>query len=129
MLQPQEFLHSFQQRKQGFTAHWHPDWEILPLDLKTTLDSGRAIQLLDVRRDWEHDLNRLPHSTLIPLDQLPYRLTELDPSAPTVIYCHHGIRSAEATRLLRYAGFSDVRSLVGGTEAWADTVDPLMPRY
>lgn len=129
MLQPFEFLQNYIDGSKGFTTHWQPDWEIHVRELKSLLDAGSHIQLIDVRQPFEYNYCRLSNSRLLPLDELPYRLNELNPSLPTVVYCHHGRRSLDATRILRYAGFADVRSLAGGTEAWADQIDPTMPRY
>jgi adenylyltransferase/sulfurtransferase len=71
----------------------------------------------------------LEGARLIPLRELPKRLGELEGHAPIVTYCHHGQRSRQALELLRGAGFSDVRSLAGGIDAWAMDVEPGMPRY
>ena len=94
-------------------------------------EHGHEAQLLDVREPWEFELCRIEGSRLLPLGQLPARLGELglDRSAPVVAICHHGIRSRHACRLLEHAGFSDVINLSGGVGAWAEQVDPAMPRY
>jgi rhodanese-like protein len=73
-------------------------------------------------------LARIEGSTLIPLAQLPDRLPELDPAAETVVVCHHGARSAYATRGLDQIGFAKVLNLEGGLDAYAD-LDESMPRY
>jgi len=85
--------------------------------------------LLDVRETWEAGIARLDHSVLIPLGDLGARLGELDPDAPTIVYCHHGMRSATALGILEAAGFTDARHLEGGIDAWSRTVDPAIPRY
>lgn len=59
---------------------------------------------------------------------LPDRFTELDPAAETIVICHHGARSAYATRALGRAGFRKVLNLEGGLDAYAD-LDPSVPRY
>ncbi|RMG56436.1 MAG: sulfurtransferase [Gammaproteobacteria bacterium] len=88
-------------------------------------------QLLDVREPWEFELCHIDGSRLLPLGQLPTGLDALalDPEVPVVVICHHGIRSRHACRLLEHAGFSRVINLSGGVEAWAEQVDPSMPRY
>jgi rhodanese-related sulfurtransferase len=53
----------------------------------------------------------------------------LNPDAETVVICHHGVRSYHAARYLESLGFGDVVNLSGGVAAWADEVDPAMPRY
>lgn len=85
--------------------------------------------LLDVRDPAEASFVQLPQSVLIPLAELPGRLGELDRDAPIVVYCHHGVRSSRALGLLQRAGFTRVRHLTGGIDAWAVQVDPEMPRY
>ncbi|MFW8745793.1 rhodanese-like domain-containing protein, partial [Mesorhizobium japonicum] len=85
--------------------------------------------LLDVRDPAEASFVQLPESVLIPLAELPGRLGELDRDAPIVVYCHHGVRSSRALGLLQRSGFTRVRHLTGGIDAWAVQVDPEMPRY
>jgi len=103
--------------------------EITPEQLRQAEADGRPVTLLDVREPFEWELVRLPGAMLIPLRQLPARLAELDPRAEHVIYCHHGARSLQAAELLRSAGFGHARSLAGGIDAWAATIDRGMTRY
>ena len=87
------------------------------------------VTLLDVREPWEYERCRIDGSRLIPLAQLPARLGELDPALPTVVICHHGVRSLRAAAYLEHCGFADVVNLSGGIDAWAKTVDPGVPVY
>ncbi len=87
------------------------------------------VTLLDVREPWEFERCRIDGSRLIPLAQLPARLGELDPARPTVVICHHGVRSLRAAAYLEHCGFADVVNLSGGIDAWAKTVDPGVPVY
>jgi len=87
------------------------------------------IYLLDVREPHEFNLCKIPGATLIPLQQLPGRLAEIDGTKPVVVYCRTGARSARATALLQSAGFSSAKNLRGGIHAWADEVDPSVPKY
>lgn len=103
--------------------------EVTPVELKRWLDDGRELALLDVREPFENALCRLEGSKLIPLGELPQRLGELDPEAETIVYCHLGNRSALAVKFLSTRGFKKVRNLNGGITAWADKVDPSMPKY
>ncbi|MCK6619367.1 MAG: molybdopterin-synthase adenylyltransferase MoeB [Calditrichaceae bacterium] len=104
-------------------------FDVTPEELKKRLDRGEEIFLLDVREPLEYRFCRLEGSCLVPLNDLPGRIEELDPSRETVVYCHHGIRSAWAVEFLRQAGFEKVKNLAGGIEAWAQQVDRDMPRY
>jgi rhodanese-related sulfurtransferase len=100
-----------------------------PAELAAHIETGHTPVLLDVREQWEWKLCRLPGAILIPMGELPARLQELNKGAETVVICHHGVRSFHAARYLESTGFSDVINLSGGVAAWADEVDPGMPRY
>jgi sulfur-carrier protein adenylyltransferase/sulfurtransferase len=100
-----------------------------PAELKAILDDGRRIKLVDVREPAEWQINRLPGAELIPLGELPDRLSELPQTEPIIVYCKVGGRSAEALALLRQSGFSTARHLGGGINAYARTVDPGIPTY
>jgi len=100
-----------------------------PAELAAYLQAGHAPVLLDVRESWEWKLCHLPGAILIPMGELPTQLEKLDKQAETVVICHHGVRSFHAARYLETTGFSDVVNLSGGVAAWADEVDPAMPRY
>jgi len=100
-----------------------------PAELKAILDDGRRIKLVDVREPAEWQINRLPGAELIPLGELPDRLSELPQTEPIIVYCKVGGRSAEALALLRQSGFSTARHLGGGINAYARTVDPSIPTY
>jgi rhodanese-related sulfurtransferase len=103
--------------------------QMRPAELSAYLQAGHAPVLLDVREEWEWNTCRLPGALLIPLRELPTRLAELDKSVETVVICHHGVRSFHAAHYLKSLGFDDVINLAGGVAAWADEVDPAMPRY
>jgi adenylyltransferase/sulfurtransferase len=92
-------------------------------------EKGSELVLIDVREPHEWDIAHIEGAQLIPLGQLPERLGELDGHAEIVTHCHHGVRSMKALQLLKGAGFSRVRSLAGGIDAWADRVEIGMPRY
>ena len=103
--------------------------EVTPVELKRKIDVGKRIVLLDVREPYEYALCRIKNSKLIPLGELERRVSELDRSAETVVYCHTGARSARAVELLSSKGFRRVRNLKGGIRAWAEEVDPKIPIY
>jgi adenylyltransferase/sulfurtransferase len=100
-----------------------------PKELKAKLDAGEAVQLVDVREPHEVQICRIEGSTLIPLAEIPSRMNELDPGKEIVLYCKVGTRSAQAALFLAHQGFEKVFNLSGGTLAWADDVDPDMPKY
>jgi len=102
--------------------------EITPRELKTRLDRGDDLFILDVREPHEYQICNL-HGNLIPLGELPRRVHELDSSREIVAHCRSGKRSAEAVDFLRKAGFRKILNLKGGILAWADEVDPSVPKY
>jgi adenylyltransferase/sulfurtransferase len=99
------------------------------IQLKEKIDRGDKFTLIDVREPHEFQIGRIPGSTLIPLGQLPNRLSELDPNAEIVAHCRSGARSQKAVDLLKQHGFKNVRNMTGGILAWSDKVDPSVPKY
>src|SRR6185369_11404200 len=97
-------------------------------DLKERIDAGTAPFLLDVREPNEYAICNLG-AFLIPLNDLPRRLAELDPQRETVVHCRSGSRSAMAVEFLLANGFKDVKNLAGGILAWSAKIDPSMPQY
>ncbi len=102
---------------------------ITPRELKDRLDKGDKPFLLDVREPWEYALAKLDGSHLIPLGTLPQSLAKLGCNTEIVTYCHHGMRSADAAGFLLQQGYTSVKNLVGGIDAWSVQVDPSMSRY
>jgi adenylyltransferase/sulfurtransferase len=102
--------------------------EIQVEELKRRLDAGDDVFVLDVREPHEYQICNL-NGYLIPLGDLPKRVHELDSSREIVAHCRSGVRSAKAVDFLRQAGFKKVHNLAGGILAWADRVDPKMPKY
>lgn len=78
-------------------------------------------QLLDVRQPKEYEAGHLANAVLIPLRELPDRLTELDRQKPTIVYCAVGGRSMAASQLLAGQGFDEIYNLSGGIKAWEGT--------
>tara|TARA_B100000519_G_scaffold93444_1_gene81271 strand:- start:338 stop:1432 length:1095 start_codon:yes stop_codon:yes gene_type:complete len=108
------------------------------LDGSTSIDSpalaaelagDQPPMLIDVREPHEHSFVALPGSTLIPLRDVLAGVDPLDRDADIVLYCHHGVRSGQALASMQTLGFTRVRHLTGGIDAYARAVDPAMPRY
>jgi molybdopterin/thiamine biosynthesis adenylyltransferase/rhodanese-related sulfurtransferase len=102
--------------------------EIAPRELKSRLDRGDNLFILDVREPHEYQICNIG-GHLIPLGDLSRRVNELDSSREIVAHCRSGKRSAEAVEFLRSAGFRKVLNLKGGILAWSDEVDPTVPKY
>lgn len=103
--------------------------EVSPAVLAAELRSGGKVILLDVRNPVERELARIGTEALIPVSELRHRMGELPRDVPLVCYCHKGARSRRAAWILQSEGFTDIRSLEGGIDAWSRSVDNEVPRY
>lgn len=103
--------------------------QILAVDLKDRLQNNEEFFLLDVREPNEFHYAHIENSVLIPLNEIPQRLTELDVQDDIVVICHHGLRSQQAAHFLVQAGFSQVTNLLGGIDAWSCLCDSSVRRY
>jgi rhodanese-related sulfurtransferase len=105
--------------------------EITVQEAQTLLASPQPPRLIDVREEEEWNFCRIPGAEWLPLSQFgalaSSRLTDLH--EPLLIYCHHGGRSARVTDALLEQGFTHVTNLAGGVDAWAEEIDPAVPRY
>ena len=102
---------------------------ISPAELKAKLDRKEKFVLVDVREPYEYEICSIPGSKLIPLGELPARLSELDSADDIVLHCKVGGRSAKALRVLQEAGFRKLKNLKGGIAGWSEEVDPSVPKY
>ena len=85
--------------------------------------------LLDVREPEELAICSLPGSTDIPMREVPAALERLPQDRDILVLCHHGSRSLMVVRFLRAHGFERAITVAGGIDAWAQVVDPSLPRY
>jgi len=105
------------------------DIQIEPKELKTKMDAGAKVLVVDVREPWEHQIASIKGATLVPLNSLPANLKLFEGAEEVVIYCHHGIRSLNAAAWLRSQGVDGARSLTGGIERWSTEIDSSVPKY
>jgi adenylyltransferase/sulfurtransferase len=105
------------------------EFEISAKELASRLEQGDDVFILDVRNPDEYAICRIDGSELIPLNRLLEGVHTLDSARDIVVHCHRGIRSAQAVNFLRSIGFSKVKNLRGGIDAWAEEVDESLPRY
>lgn len=103
--------------------------QLKPTELKAKLQENESVFLLDVREPFEFNFAHIEGSQLIPLNQIPARLRELDMDRDIVVICHHGIRSLQAANFLAQVGFMNVSNLLGGIDAWSLECDSSIPRY
>jgi rhodanese-related sulfurtransferase len=110
--------------------------EIQPHELASILADagaakGRNFALIDCREPDEFEVCRIEGAQLIPLSNFVFEAVQKLPekSLPIVVYCHHGMRSAQATTFLRKKGYARTFSMAGGIETWSVEIDPEIPRY
>jgi rhodanese-related sulfurtransferase len=96
-------------------------------------ESPEGLQLIDVREEEEIEIARLEGFDNLPLsdfaqwsDQIK---TRFDRDAETLVLCHHGVRSAQMCQWLLSQGFTNVKNIVGGIDAYSIVVDRSIPRY
>jgi rhodanese-related sulfurtransferase len=99
-------------------------------ELKRKLDAKEEVFVLDVREPHEHKMANLG-TALIPVGDIERRASELPEkkNSGIVVYCKAGVRSQKAALALKQAGFTNVSNLTGGILAWAEQIDPSMPKY
>ncbi len=95
-----------------------PTSRLTVAEFETRAREVDALQVVDVRNPGETAAGTIPGAANVPLPQLTERMSELDPTRPTVVYCASGYRSSIGASVLAAAGFGDVSDLLGGYEAW-----------
>ena len=104
--------------------------QISPINLQQQLlENSQAYLLLDVREPFEYQIASLDNSVLIPMNQIPDRLDELEKQQAIMVICHHGMRSENVAYYLDQQGFTQVFNLTGGIDAWARSCDAKMALY
>ena len=103
--------------------------QISPGELAALLKSDAAPRLIDVRQPEEQAVVRIDGALPYTQDLGQEMMSGWPKDTPIVFHCHHGIRSLEAASYYIGHGFTNVRSLQGGIDAWAQEVDPSLPRY
>jgi rhodanese-related sulfurtransferase len=97
--------------------------------LKAQLDRGDRPFILDVRNPNEYQICFISGSTLLPLPELAARVSEVPRDREVIVHCKSGMRSAKAMQFLREQGYTNIKDLTGGIAAWAERIDPAMPKY
>jgi len=113
----------------GTTAEQELVPEITVKELENKIKNNERITIIDVREPHEYEICNIKEAKLIPLNDLPNKVNELDSSQEIILHCHTGMRSAQATSLLRNIGFTKASNLKGGIEAWSIEIDDTVPRY
>lgn len=102
--------------------------EVTPQVVAGQLERG-DIKLLDVRTPEEHAIARIAEATLIDQDVAQEIIETWPKDTAIVTLCHHGIRSLDAAAYLKGHGFQNVKSMIGGIDAWSVQVDTSVVRY
>jgi adenylyltransferase/sulfurtransferase len=105
------------------------DEMISAAELKMKLGSPQPPLLIDVRNPVEQQISRISGALSIPADQMNDRLKELDLRKEIIVFCRNGVRSARTVRLLKANGFTNVKNLVGGVNAWVKENEPGQFQY
>jgi rhodanese-related sulfurtransferase len=91
------------------------------------------LQLIDVREPDEVAIASVAGFTVLPLSQYqewsPTIANQFNPQAETLVMCHHGMRSFQMCQWLQSQGFTNVKNINGGIDAYSALVDPSIPRY
>ena len=103
--------------------------DITAEQLKKRIDAGENLFVLDVRNPNEFAICRIPGTVPLPLPELPARVGEVPKDREVIVHCKSGMRSAKAIEFLKSQGYTKLVNLTGGILAWAEKVDPGMPRY
>ncbi|MFK7767298.1 MAG: rhodanese-like domain-containing protein [Mariniblastus sp.] len=113
-----------------------PENQTLPIEIdvnevKQLQDNQAEFLLVDCREKDEFEFCSIAGSTLIPMNETPDRINELEPHRQSriVIHCHHGGRSMQVVQWLRSQGFLNAQNMAGGIDVWSQLVDPDIPRY
>jgi len=106
--------------------------EITPREVRSRLDAGDKIALIDVREPNEFQQSRIEGAELIPMRDVPAQLQHLEAladDATLIVFCHHGVRSLHVVNWLRGQGVEACLSMSGGIDRWSVEIDPAVPQY
>jgi len=102
--------------------------QITVKELKQRLDAGQDVQLIDVREPYEYQIAQIG-GKLIPQNDVPQRLAEIDRNREVVVHCKSGGRSQRIAEFLAQNGYPQVSNLAGGILAWSEEIDPKVQKY
>ncbi len=102
--------------------------QITVKELKRRIDAGEDVQLIDVREPYEYQIAQIG-GKLIPQNDVPNRLAEIDRNREVIVQCRSGARSQRIAEFLVQSGYPKVANLAGGILAWSDEIDPKVQKY
>lgn len=103
--------------------------EITVTELKARFDRGERPLVIDVREPYEREIASIPYTVLIPMNEVPNRLSEIPRDREVILHCRSGKRSMTVLEYLQSQGYTQVKNLAGGVLAWSEEVDPSVPQY
>jgi rhodanese-related sulfurtransferase len=103
--------------------------QIEPRELADSLAAGQKVHLLDVRTREEFDAVKIDQAEFFTQELMQDVMAKWPKESLVVIYDHQGARSMDAAAYFQGHGFTNVKSLRGGIDAWSAEVDPKLPRY
>ena len=102
--------------------------QITVKELKRRIDAGEDVQLIDVREPYEFQIAQMG-GKLIPQNDVPQRLAEIDRDREVIVHCRSGARSQRIAEFLKQSGYPRVVNVAGGILAWSEEVDPRVQKY
>jgi adenylyltransferase/sulfurtransferase len=102
--------------------------QITVKELKRRIDVGEDVQLIDVREPFEYQIAQIG-GKLIPQNDVPNRLAEIDRDREVIVHCKSGGRSQRIAEFLKQQGYPRVANVAGGITAWSDEIDPRVKKY
>ncbi|MEP6756219.1 MAG: rhodanese-like domain-containing protein, partial [Chthonomonadales bacterium] len=103
--------------------------EITVKELKARFDAGEHPIVIDVREAYEADIAKIPNTTLIPMNEVPVRLSEIPKDKEIILQCRSGKRSQSVLEYLQTQGYTNLKNLKGGVLAWSEEIDPTVAQY
>src|SRR5205807_1665568 len=98
-------------------------------EVADALKNKEPVKLLDVRTPEEWEMSHIEGAQLVTQELGQELMTSWPKDTRIVLHCHHGMRSLDAASFLIGHGFTNVKSMTGGIDAWSNEVDPSVPRY
>jgi rhodanese-related sulfurtransferase len=102
--------------------------EVTVTELKQLMDSKADFQLIDVREPHEADIAEIG-GELIPMGEVMTNLDRISKDKQVIVHCRSGARSGTIAKALESQGYNNVYNLKGGILAWANEIDPSVPKY
>lgn len=114
----------------GITYCANESARITASELKTMIEKGEKVTLIDVRTPEEYNDGYIPGAINIPLDKIP-EIKDFPYQGKIVVYCRAGVRSLKAKKIFDEKGYKGIKDLEGGINAWikigGKTIKPQKP--